>query len=115
MIHLDQVVKEECEVCPGLSGDIPGDGAEDGESGAGETQRGRKHQTSWQVLVVGEESHVRLAHSCSLRKKKKKKKLKEEEEEQEEEEEEEEKEKEKEKKNKENQANQANKGNMGTR
>jgi len=97
-------------VCPGLSGDIPGDGAEDGESGAGETQRGRKHQTSWQVLVVGEERHVRLAHSCSLRKKKKKK-LKEEEEEQEEEEEEEE----KEKKNKENQANQANKGNMGTR
>ena len=92
-------------MCPGLSGDIPGDGAEDGESGAGETQRGRKHQTSWQVLVVGEERHVRLAHSCSLRKKKKKKKLKEEEE----------KEKEKEKKNKENQANQANKGNMGTR
>ena len=115
MIDLNQVVKEEGEVCPGLSGDIPGDGAEDGESGAGETQRGRKHQTSWQVLVVGEESHVRLAHSCSLRKKKKKKKLKEEEEEQEEEEEEEEKEKEKEKKNKENQANQANKGNMGTR
>ena len=53
-------------MCPGLSGDIPGDGAEDGESGAGETQRGRKHQTSWQVLVVGEESHVRLAHSCSF-------------------------------------------------